>query len=518
MRREKPRHQRRRFRPVLTLSLATLILIVLCFGHELWFAYSITPQIQKNYGGMIRETAESWQDTTGVNGWDHLVEAIRLHDEHVNKYTFVALDKHWSGGTWEYDTIIQPEDTRELVRDVYGPENSDAYFEAMRGWASETIDQFVSLGIQAQLNHLAESGYVLRPIDDSVIGVAPESFQSHGSLRSLAKCLHARMVLSRANADWDLYVHSYHSLILIGNSLALQPGMVSTLVANAVRSTAMDQVIDDLQLGVIPDKTILQLYEDSSFWQEGPSLGELLHLDRLAQMDFFQRFFGRGGRLILTEYAKLVPFTEKEHWIFNVQGLWKPRWGHYENLIDVHYDEMIRIVKLPFAEREPLRRESKPRSLVARITDPKEDEEPLRAFDPTKSFAERFMSEDAAFTLADQRIVSVSLRDGLHLLLAIEAHRIATGDYPVTLDELVLQFVENPPIDPCSIAGDPWIYRRLDAPDTGGRSFLLYAVGFDMQDNGGARPSGYLTQPLSRHNAGTDFVVSHPPLPETAAE
>ena len=503
-----------RFRPVLTLAIVTPLVILLWAGLELWIAYSITPKIQKNYGGMIRETAESWQDNTRKNGWDHLAEAIRLYEEHVSQYYFEPLDEHWSTGSWEYETIYNPEVALELTRKIYGTEHADAYYEAMHSWALETIGMLDSLGIQSQLDTLANCTYVLRPIEDSIIGSQPQPFLSLGMHRSLARCLYSRMILSRDRGDWESYTQSFQSISTIGHAIALQPSLLDAMVASAILSLGRSQVVRDLQSNALPDDTIIALHEIVLSEREGLSLEQLLHIERYSLMDTFQRLFGRGGRLIPTEYAKLVPFAEEEHWIINVQGLWKPRWGQYEKLISDHFDELDRIAHLPFAEREPLRPENRPRSLVNRIIDPKDDEEPLPAFDPSKTFAERFLSEDTAFTLADQQILHDSLKDGLQLLLAIEAHRIATGDYPASLEELVPASIQTLPIDPCSTAGDPWIYRRFDAPDAEGRPFLLYAVGFDMQDHGGARPTADFSRAFQRKNAGTDYVLSHPPLPE----
>ncbi len=506
-----------RFRPVLTLAIVAPVVILLWAWLELWIAYSITPKLQKNYGAMVREAAESWQDTSGTNGWDHLAEAVRLHEEHVRAYYNEEEDINWVGSL-EYDTIVNPDGALQVVRKVSGTEHSDAHFQIMRGWALETIGKLDSLGIQAQLDALATSDYVLRPIDDSVVGSQSQPYRSLSPFRALARCLHARMILSRDSADWETYIGSYRSISAIGHALALQPSLIDSMIASAILALGRQQVIRDLHSGALPDETILALFELSRTQPEGLQPEQLLRVERYTHMDIFQRYFGRGGRMILTEYAKLVPFAEEEHWIINVQGLWKPRWSHYEQLIEDHYDEMTRVVNLTFAECEPLRPENRSRGLIDRFIDPKEDDGPLPVFDPSKTFAERFLSEEAAFSLADQQILSATLRDGFQLMLAIEGHRIREGGYPSTLDELTPEYIGSIPTDLCSPSAQPWIYRRFDGPDELGRSFLLYAVGFDMQDNDGARPTADLTQALSRKNKGTDYVVSHPPLPESTDE
>jgi tetratricopeptide (TPR) repeat protein len=65
---------------------------------------------------------------------------------------------------------------------------------------------------------------------------------------------------------------------------------------------------------------------------------------------------------------------------------------------------------------------------------------------------------------------------------ALERHRLATGAYPESLDELVPRFLNRVPPDP--VNGGPLRYRR-EAPDR----FLLYSVALDGKDDGG-RPAG----------------------------
>ena len=93
--------------------------------------------------------------------------------------------------------------------------------------------------------------------------------------------------------------------------------------------------------------------------------------------------------------------------------------------------------------------------------------------------------------LADQFSLLLKLRNGvlqlvrgqaqLHLALtacALERHRLATGGYPATLDELVPRFLDRVPIDP--MTGGPLRYAR--AADG---TFRLYSVGADGLDDGG---------------------------------
>jgi hypothetical protein len=62
---------------------------------------------------------------------------------------------------------------------------------------------------------------------------------------------------------------------------------------------------------------------------------------------------------------------------------------------------------------------------------------------------------------------------------ALERYRLAHGEYPETLEALVPQFASK--IPPDVIAGTPLKYHR-----TGNGQFVLYSVGWNGTDDGGA--------------------------------
>ena len=63
---------------------------------------------------------------------------------------------------------------------------------------------------------------------------------------------------------------------------------------------------------------------------------------------------------------------------------------------------------------------------------------------------------------------------------ALECYHLAHGEYSETLDALIPQFLDKIPHD--VIGGQPPHYRR--AADG---TFLLYSIGWNGRDNGGAR-------------------------------
>lgn len=95
-------------------------------------------------------------------------------------------------------------------------------------------------------------------------------------------------------------------------------------------------------------------------------------------------------------------------------------------------------------------------------------------------------------------------REAVRTLLALELHEREIGRYPASLDELVPKYLPDPPHDVMS--GQPFVYRV--APD--GKSFRLYALGYDAVDNGGT-PAAETTDALTRKGSGFDYIIW--PLP-----
>jgi len=64
-------------------------------------------------------------------------------------------------------------------------------------------------------------------------------------------------------------------------------------------------------------------------------------------------------------------------------------------------------------------------------------------------------------------------------LAAVKAYQLETGDFPETLGELVPEYLPEIPMDP--FIGEPFKYVRSED------AVVVYAVGFDLKDDGGKR-------------------------------
>ena len=96
-------------------------------------------------------------------------------------------------------------------------------------------------------------------------------------------------------------------------------------------------------------------------------------------------------------------------------------------------------------------------------------------------------------------------RKGMVLMLLVEAYRARHGAAPESLDDLVPEYLEAVPIDPAS--GKGYGYRLL-ADDPYGRTYLLYSLGVDGEDNGGHEEA--MKRWYDPSDAGVDHVINKP--------
>ena len=83
------------------------------------------------------------------------------------------------------------------------------------------------------------------------------------------------------------------------------------------------------------------------------------------------------------------------------------------------------------------------------------------------------------FESAKKIIPAQTQLDLARIAIALERHRLAKETYPETLDALAPRFLEKIPRDVINV--QPLHYRR-----TGDGKFLLYSVGWNETDDGGA--------------------------------
>ncbi len=102
-------------------------------------------------------------------------------------------------------------------------------------------------------------------------------------------------------------------------------------------------------------------------------------------------------------------------------------------------------------------------------------------------------------------------RDGIRTLIALERYRLAKGEYPERLDQLVPAFLGAVPVDPFS--GMPFGYARIAGGGTaadqrGVRPFVLYAPGVDKQDDKGKASNDEVAAIREGARPGADYLFN----------
>lgn len=103
--------------------------------------------------------------------------------------------------------------------------------------------------------------------------------------------------------------------------------------------------------------------------------------------------------------------------------------------------------------------------------------------------------------------LSWARRQGTLVLVALERYRLAHGAYPESLDALAPAFLARPPVDPYS-DGSMGYLPPSGGPYEGGRSFVLYAAGSDLKDNGGAIDFTKRYNPDPLKSNGQDMLLN----------
>lgn len=262
-------------------------------------------------------------------------------------------------------------------------------------------------------------------------------------LRYCVKLLELAAVHRAEKGDTAAALACIEDELRLGDSLKYEPGLICHLVRAACYGVAMRGLERVLSVTELTDEQLQEWDERLAAVGDSVDLGEVLVTERACMIGWFKDptsmgGLGRGAILLRTPGLGTI-------------GL--------HDCLDFMAD-CIEATRLP------------PRQRLARFA-----EIDAQARKPS------FLHVVGAMMVPPlARVVQLDVRRQAHLdlartALAIERYRLAAGDVPEELEQLVPDYLDAVPIDPFD--GQPVRYRRTEP------GYVLYSIMEDGQDNGG---------------------------------
>jgi hypothetical protein len=272
---------------------------------------------------------------------------------------------------------------------------------------------------------------------------AAGGFPALKELRYCVKLLELAVVAHAQKGETAAGLACIEDELRLGDSLKNEPGLICYLVRIACYGVAMRGLERVLSVTELTDEQLQEWDERLAAVGDSVDLGEVLVAERACMIEWCKDptlLGGAGGELILMKTPGLRTVTLHDSLDYMADYIEATRLPPPERLVR-------------FAE---ISEHARGRSLLHAIS--------------------------AMMLPALTRVAQLDVRRQAHLelartALAIERYRLATGDVPGQLEQLVPDYLDAVPIDPFD--GQPIRYRRTDP------GYVLYSVFEDGQDNGG---------------------------------
>ncbi len=335
--------------------------------------------------------------------------------------------------------------------------------------------------------------------EDGLIGLLlPELSQA----RALAKVRRGSMRLAAEQNDTKRVVSAWNDLNRLSVAISCDPFVISRLVAGSIMQIADEEMNCLLIEHRLDEATCRELFAVLDGNNGGLSLEIALEGERLVMYDLIQRTHtddGHGdGLLIPREIERLsgdnrwsARFGSVDHPLANVIGVVYPGRAETQGVIDTFIDAAVRQTRLSRQER-------------------RNDAIDLAAFLdelPERQVFARF------FVPAISRVVDSS--DGwrarvtaTRVAIAIELYEAIHDRLPDSLARLVPDCLDALPRDP--VSGLQFGYVQRQPTDADPRTYLLYSLGVDREDNGAVEAEDDATVALVDEidGAGFDYILN----------
>ncbi len=435
------------------------LLLLAWLGWKLFWVVSGRPGVLVDYTLQMKAISEGAQPQ-GENGWPALSAGLA--------HFFAIGDPPLDGWPSDRDESGKLKDMSALVSGSFDPSRvrrEIAY--------AEFIEQSSALReIQEALNAPRFVRTEFNGAEEGLIGLLlPELAQA----RSLAKVRRGSMRLAAEQRDAERLVSAWHDLNRLSVAMSCDPFVICQLVAGSIVQIANEEMNCLLIEHRLDETTCRKLLAVLDGNNGGLSLEIALEGERLVMYDLIQRTHtddGHGdGLLIPREIERFsghsrwtARFGSVDHPLANVIGIVYPGRAETRGVIDTFMDAAVRQIRLSRWERQ---------------ADPIE----LATFSeelPERQVFARF------FLPAISRVVDSS--DGwrarvsaTHVAIAIELYEAIHDCLPDSLAQLVPECLDGLPTDP--VSGLPFGYMRRDPTAADPRTYLLYSLGVDREDN-----------------------------------
>jgi hypothetical protein len=382
----------------------------------------------------------------------------------VDNAAYIILDA--------FDYYREPRDRKLLP--VVGEAELPARTEPLPEEMGDLIAKYLSDNKQAlELLHEAsilEHGRY--PIDLSIYSEI--SFSHLADIRRCAFLLELEAIYSAENNEQDMAVKSLKSIFGVARSLANEPMAVSQLVRIACQGLAVSSLEHVVNRTYLNDEQLAELYQ-------------VITGSQIQSISGMSRAFAGERCVFITVFVQRTSenfnTTSRVHntpiiQLYKAVGLCDIDTMIYLDTID----EYVEVLKLPPYQQQKATNhiDSKIRG-ISKIH--------ILLYNSIPAFS---------------RIITINIRNiaGLRTAqaaLAIQRYRLAKGELPDQLNDLVPNYLDAVPADPFD--GKELRYRKLD------RGFVVYSIGEDLRDDGGVEMPRNAKDRQSIRNWDITFIV-----------
>lgn len=323
-------------------------------------------------------------------------------------------------------------------------------------------------------------------------------------IRSITNANMARMALAVETRDPDEFVGAFEQTLALDRLIGAQGSIIDRILAGASQATAARRLQRHLMAGDLDAPACRRLLDAIDRLGSLAPPGSGIEGERLAFLDIVQAthsddghgdgiFLAGTAQRVLTQLVSpppppgIVPLSLR-----NVTWFLLPSKANMTAKGNAFYDAAVAYANAAPADRGSL---TNPTSMVQGLS---RDYMLLDLLSP-------------AFESAVQRADETRMElNAARLLLALRIHELEHGAPPATLDELVPTILPSLPQDPYS-ADLMFRYKLLPAPDSLGRTFLLYSVGADRaDDNATPHPESRRAALRPGNIPGADYIINAP--------